>query len=494
MGTLVKSGHGSGVVVATGSKTEFGVIFSMMQDVEEKRTPLQISMDELAKKLSIISFGIIGIIILIGVFQKRSWLEMFTIGVSLAVAAIPEGLPIVTTVTLALGVLRMSNRKAIVKKLPSVEALGSVSVICSDKTGTLTKNEMTVTTIYTVDETTVFDDHHPPRDVSPALRKTVQIGNLCNNSFENEFGLNVGQATDVAILNVLKVFGFEDQRSKFERMVEVPFSSDAKYMAVSGKLSSSSDAQELVYLKGSIEAVLDRCRFYYLSDSSTPSLDATVKSAILNKASEIASKGLRVVAMAYGIGSATDFESPSPGGGGELVFAGFQAMLDPPRKGVADAIAHLQLARIHVVMITGDAEQTAISIARTLGLKMQPGSASCLTGRDLDGMSERQFQEKVGGISVFARVTPKHKMMIISAFQKNGEVVAMTGDGVNDAPALKMAEIGISMGKSGTDVAKEAADVILVDDNFATILPAVEEGQLLSFCRAFSVHLMPLLP
>lgn len=223
----------------------------------------------------------------------------------------------------------------------------------------------------------------------------------------------------------------------FERTLEIPFSSESKYMVVSGKLSSSPDAQELIYLKGSIEAVLDRCRFYYLSDSSTPSLDATVKAAILNKVSEIASKGLRVVAMAYGFGSAADFEKPSSRGsgggvgssGGELVFAGFQAMLDPPRKGVADAIANLQLAGIHVVMITGDAEQTAVSIARSLGLKMQRGNASCLTGRDLDGMTERQLQEKVSSVSVFARVTPKHKMLIIAAFQKSGEVVAMTGDG-----------------------------------------------------------------
>lgn len=264
-------------------------------------------------------------------------------------------------------------------------------------------------------------------------------------------------------------------------------------MVVSGRNVSSPDSQELVYLKGSIEAVLDRCRFYTLPDcSSTPTLDAAMRALILAKASDVASKGLRVVAMAYGIGSTGDSS--------ELVFAGFQAMRDPPRRGVADAIASLQSAGIHIVMITGDAEQTALSIARDLGLRLNPGTSSCLTGKAIDLMSERQLRDRVSSISVFARVTPRHKMAIVGAFQARGHVVAMTGDGgeprprlafllpsrpdaalnlsrVNDAPALRLADIGISMGKSGTDVAKEAADVILVDDAFPTILPAVEEGE-----------------
>lgn len=348
----------------------------------------------------------------------------------------------------------MSNRKAIVKKLPSVEALGCVSVICSDKTGelssspshrlfgawrrgpnccsglffagTLTKNEMTVTTIYTVDETVEFHDPVYAGAKSAALLKTIQVGNLCNNAFKNEYGVNVGQATDVAILNTVKTFGLDDQRQNFERTTEVPFSSEVKYMVVAGKLSAAADAQEILYMKGSIEAVLERCRFYHVSDSSTPSLDATVKNAVLNTANEVASKGLRVVAMAYGFGSTDDLAKPE---GGQLVFAGFQAMMDPPRRGVADAIAALQAARIHVVMITGDAEPTALSIARNLGMKIGAGQSSCLTGKAIDQMSERQLQERVASVSVFARVTPKHKMSIIAAFQANGEVVAMTGDG-----------------------------------------------------------------
>ncbi|TFY50768.1 hypothetical protein EVJ58_g10897, partial [Rhodofomes roseus] len=506
MGTLVRSGRGSGVVIGTGTQTEFGVIFTMMQEVEEKRTPLQLSMDELAKKLSIISFGVIGVIVIIGVLQQRSWLDMFTIGVSLAVAAIPEGLPIVTTVTLALGVVRMSKRKAIVKKLHSVEGLGSVSVICSDKTGTLTRNEQTVMEIYAVDEAVHSDTSGPvppPHHISPAIRKALVVGGLCNDAIRKEDGTYVGHSTDVALQTVLSVFGMPDPRQEFTRRSEVPFSSDRKYMSVSGVHSAPStlmngsavkDAgREVYYMKGSIDAVLERCRFYYISDESTPALDANTRSVILSKAQTTAARGLRVIGIAYGFSPVEPSSGPSTRSStpiqfasekekdkskSNLVFVGFQAMLDPPRKGVADAIGLLQTAGIQVVMITGDAEETALSIARTLGLRVGArDKAACLTGQAIDGMSKTQLMERVGNVSVFARTTPKHKMAIVEAYQARGAVVAMTGDGVNDAPALKMADIGVSMGLSGTDVAKEAADVILVDDNFSTILPAVEEGK-----------------
>ncbi|KAJ7125393.1 Ca-transporting ATPase [Mycena epipterygia] len=514
MGTLVRNGRGMGIVIATGTETEFGVIFSMMQDVEEKRTPLQLSMDELAKKLSIISFGVIGVICLIGVLQSRSWLDMFTIGVSLAVAAIPEGLPIVTTVTLALGVLRMAKRKAIVKKLHSVEALGSVSVICSDKTGTLTMNEQTVTEAYAVDEIVHLDP--PPASLTAAIRKTLDIGALCNNASmaRNEEGIFVGQSTDVALLNILHVVGLPDRRTTFKRLSERPFNSEQKFMSVSGIHTDApsltingNGSREMYYMKGSIDTVLDRCKFYYVNDESTPALDVATRRVILGKAQGVASRGLRVVAMAFGVGSSgstpTGSRSPSrerdDRDNANLVFAGFQAMLDPPRKGVADSIALLQAGGVQIVMITGDAEETALSIARALGLKVGSqhrhgaslgssvdlgssalaggGNSYCLTGKAIDQMSKAQLKERVGTVTVFARTTPRHKMAIVEAFQSRGAVVAMTGDGVNDAPALKMADIGVSMGKSGTDVAKEAADVILVDDNFSTILPAVEEGK-----------------
>ncbi|KAF8317721.1 calcium-transporting P [Clavulina sp. PMI_390] len=466
MGTLVRNGRGEGIVVSIGEETEFGAIFVTMQEIEEKRTPLQTSMDELGAKLSTLSFGIIGVICLFGVLQSRSWLEMFTIGVSLAVAAIPEGLPIVTTVTLALGVLRMAKRNAIVKKLPSVEALGCVSVICCDKTGTLTKNEQTVTEIYVVDDLVKLDPPPPADRRTAALLKTAQVGAICNNARRNEEGITVGQSTDVALINVLEVLELGPQKTDWTVIEERPFSSDAKSMAVSG--THASDSRQIYYIKGAIEAILPRCKSYYVSDESTPPLETLTRSIIAAKAETVASRGLRVVAMAYGFGSVKTVEADA-----NLVFAGFQAMMDPPRKGVSDAIASLQEGGVQVVMITGDAVETAMAIGKQLGLLVPAG---CLTGKDLDQMDDRMLRERVMGISVFARTTPKHKMRIVGALQSRGAVVGMTGDGVNDAPALKFADIGVAMG-SGTDVAKEAADVILVDDNFATILAAVEEGK-----------------
>jgi P-type Ca2+ transporter type 2C len=274
-------------------------------------------------------------------------------------------------------------------------------------------------------------------------------------------------------------------------------------MAVSGQ-HTGVDGREVYYIKGSIDAVLARCKFYYVSDTSSPALDARMRSVITLKGEEVAARGLRVLAMAYGFGS-VESQAQFPPEKGNLVFTGFQAMLDPPRKGVADAIDSLQRGGVQVVMITGDAEQTALSIARELGLRMPSGAASCLTGAALDMMGGRELLERVGNVSVFARTTPRHKMAIVKAFQARGKVVAMTGDGgrihtpeysvgganasiVNDAPALKMADIGVSMGKSGTDVAKEAADVILVDDNFATILSAVEEGAYIYTSSMFLVY------
>jgi len=240
-----------------------------------------------------------------------------------------------------------------------------------------------------------------------------------------------------------------------------------------------SDGRSIIYIKGSIEAVLDRCQFYFVSESSTPGLDATTRNMILERATSVASRGLRVLAMAYGYGN---FDATHPPNSHNLIFTGFQAMYDPPRPGVKEAIAKLHAGGVKVIMITGDAEHTALAIAKELGLKVPGGRGSCLTGAEMDTMTEREVGDRIArGVSVFARVTPRHKMVIVGALQSRGDVVGMTGDGVNDAPALKMADIGTSMGKSGTDVAKEAADVILVDDNFATLLSAVEEGKQSSF-------------
>ncbi|BGP44437.1 High affinity Ca2+/Mn2+ P-type ATPase-like protein [Rhodotorula kratochvilovae] len=468
MGTLVRSGRGEGVVVGTGVQSEFGVVFSMMQEVGDKKTPLQIAMDELAKRLSAISFGVIGVICLIGVWQKRSWLEMFTIGVSLAVAAIPEGLPIVVTVTLALGVLRMSKRSAIVKKLPSVETLGSVSVICSDKTGTLTTNVMTVTKAYSVEQG-VFDLDHSPPMLTPddSRAKLFLVGNLCNHAHADK-GKYHGQATEVALMNALGAVGLSDQRHFFTRKSEVAFSSETKLQSVTGAFSHAPPGTpDTTYLSGALEPVLARCRTYLRMDGSAAPLDPGVAKLVASKAHDLSALGLRVVAMASGV-------DPDA-----LTFAGFQGMMDPPRPGLADAITKLSAGGIHVVMITGDSEPTAVAIARQLGIRTTGGSsrAGVLTGKEIDLLSQRQLADRIGGVTVFARTTPRHKMAIIEAYQSRGAVVAMTGDGVNDAPALRMADIGVSMGRGGTDVAKEAADVILVDDNFATLLPAVEEGK-----------------
>jgi Ca2+-transporting ATPase len=408
-------------------------------------------------------------------------------------------------------------------------------------------NEQTVMEIYTVDETVQLGTiSAPPVKVAPALRKALQVGCLCNNAFIEDGGKVVGQSTDVALIKVLDTFGISDERrvrhtffrsvmwslnlhmvhfQDFQRLSERPFNSEQKYMAISGTHKTDDDERERCYMKGAMEAVLDKCRFYYVSEDSSPPLDSTMRARIMAKATEAADRGLRVIALAYGFGGLDDrrpptrTSSPSPmtldrsttpsssvAAGtrvpnSNLIFVGFQAMLDPPRRGVADSISLLQAGGVQVVMITGDAEHTALAIARQLGLRVQPGSSSCLTGQAIDQMSRAQLRERVASVSVFARTTPRHKMAIVEAFRDRGAVVAMTGDGgmwrridirhrfwptynptVNDAPALKMADIGVSMGKSGTDVAKEAADMILVDDNFSTILPAVEEGS----CRNVS--------
>lgn len=307
----------------------------------------------------------------------------------------------------------------------------------------MTKNEQTVTEVYVVDEIRPIGAGVAQHGRIPdAVRKTLQIGNLCNNAFRNNEGINVGQPTDVALLNVLEVYGLPDMRTVgiyialhraqyiehniqgFNKTSEHPFSSEHKYMAVSG--NHGTDGRELCYLKGSIEAIIDRCKFYYVSDASTPGLDASTKATILSRATSVASRGLRVIAMAYGHGNHSSTANESQ----NLVFAGFQAMEDPPRPGVADAVAKLHMGGVKIIMITGDAEHTALSIARELGLKVQPGRVSCLTGQEMDGMGIKELGDRITrGVSVFARVTPRHKMVIVEALQAKGFVVGMTGDG-----------------------------------------------------------------
>lgn len=522
MGTLVRSGYGQGIVISTGAKTEFGAISASLQEIESPRTPLQLSMDRLGQELSYISFGVIGLIVVIGLVQGRKLLEMFTIGVSLAVAAIPEGLPIIVTVTLALGVLRMAKRGAIMRRLPSVETLGSVNVVCSDKTGTLTLNHMTVTKMWHFDCPEPFEVQKETTSVlppGPAAQTILRVGNIANNSRLSRMHANspasassaavlsstlhgdstaaksrwVGQPTDVAILDLLDILGEDDVRDRIsDRVHETPFSSERKWMGVVIGSSSPYGGSNVAYIKGALEQVLLRSDTYLTKDGREVILDEPRRQIIREAAEKMASEGLRVLAFASGAIRDTSrgnrgFGSRSPKlaqeGGDDryhgLVFAGLVGMNDPPRKDVHKAIRRLMSGGVRIIMITGDAETTAVAIAKQLGIPVNtsPTAHSVIRGDELDRMTAAELAQAISTVSIFARTSPDHKMKIVKALQLRGDVVAMTGDGVNDAPALKKADIGISMGKLGTDVAKEAADMILTDDDFSTILRAIEQGK-----------------
>lgn len=475
MGTLVRCGNGRGVVVNTGEKSEFGDVFKMMQVEECPKTPLQKSMDTLGTQLSFYSFCIIGFIMFLGWIQGRPILDMFTIGVSLAVAAIPEGLPIVVTVTLALGVLRMAKRKAIIKKLPTVETLGCVSVICSDKTGTITKNEMTVTCIVTSDgfyadvTGTGYNNRGEVHIMSvdnvdmarESIYKLLEVGVVCNNAAINEENL-LGQPTEGALLCVALKFLMYDTNKRYIRLQEFPFSSEHKFMAVKAVPKYDENKQELFFVKGSPEKIVQQCTKYYFH-GQLRSMDENKQQEFLSEAVDIGRKGLRVIGMAKG---------PSMQ---DLIYMGIVGICDPPRPFVREAIHTLYQSGVRVKLVTGDAQETAVAIAGMIGLDVVHGQ--CLSGDQIDSLSDDQLKQTANNVTVFYRVTPRHKLKIVKALQANGVIVGMTGDGVNDAVALKKANIGIAMGKNGTDVCKEAADMILVDDDFHTILAAIEEGK-----------------
>lgn len=472
MGTLVRCGHGKGVVTGTGENSEFGEVFKMMKAEEPPKTPLQKSMDILGKQLSFYSLCIIGLIILLGWLQKRAILEMFTIGVSLAVAAIPEGLPIVVTVTLALGVMRMARRNAIVKKLPIVETLGCASVICSDKTGTLTKNEMTATQIFTADghyaevsgvgyngcgHVTIAGQTLTPNS-NLSVTKVIEVGYLCNNAHIQDGSL-FGQPTEGALIAVALKLGIDDPRSMYTCTEEISFSSEKKWMAVKYR---KQDNSEEYYLKGAPEKVLQQCISYCRHGSVVP-LGAKDLETFNDAVAAMSSKGLRVIALAMG----TDLQ--------QLSFLGIMGLLDPPRPGVREAVHTLLESGVEVKMLTGDARETALTIAEILGIHVK--GRLTLSGEELEAMDSFQLGDAIHQASVFYRVSPKHKVAIVKSLQQRDHVVAMTGDGVNDAVALRRADIGVAMGRAGTDVSKEAADMVLVNDDFSTILAAIEEGK-----------------
>ncbi|KAI1106661.1 calcium-transporting ATPase type 2C member 1 [Jackrogersella minutella] len=531
MGTLVKSGHGQGIVFATGGNTHFGTIATSVSGTESPRSPLQVNMDHLGQQLSQISFGIIALISLVGLLQGKKILEIFTISISLAVAAIPEGLPIIVTVTLALGVHRMAKHNSIVRKMPSVETLGSVNVVCSDKTGTLTMNHMTTAKMWYFGSKEPIDvdsdDEATERTPDTAALRILRIGNIANNgrlahsatttlpdSQGREFAPYtrwVGQPTDVAMLDLLDRFKEHDVRDSIgPRTAETPFSSERKWMGVVIGAQPGNSDKEYAYMKGSIDKVLDTCDTYLTIDGREVVMDSVRRQEALQAAERMAEKGLRVLAFAsgpvtksgwsrHGRTTSTRSSTPLSADGSpspalpyheelykSLTFAGLVGMSDPPRPGVSRSIRKLMRGGVKVIMITGDSATTALAIGKELGMQIatprehssnQGAVRPVLTGDELDAMSEDDVAMAMQSTTIFARTNPDHKLKIIKALQSRGDIVAMTGDGVNDAPALKKADIGISMGLHGTDVAKEASDMILTDDDFSTILRAIEEGK-----------------
>ncbi|XP_063778427.1 calcium-transporting ATPase type 2C member 1 [Pseudophryne corroboree] len=475
MGTLVRCGKAKGIVIGTGENSEFGEVFKMMQAEEAPKTPLQKSMDILGKQLSLYSFGIIGIIMLVGWLQGKHILDMFTIGVSLAVAAIPEGLPIVVTVTLALGVMRMVKKRAIIKTLPIVETLGCCNVICSDKTGTLTKNEMTVTHIFTSDGIHAevsgvgynrFGEVTIDGDVihgfcNTSISRVVEAGCVCNDAEIRNTTL-MGKPTEGALIALSMKMGLEGLRFDYIRKAEYPFSSEQKWMAVKCLHRTQQDKPEICFMKGAYEQVIRYCTTYNSKGQSLP-LTQQQRDLYHQETAYMGTAGLRVIALASG---------PELG---HLTFLGLVGIIDPPRTGVKEAVTALISSGVAIKMITGDSQETAVAIASRLGF--YSNGLQSLSGEEVDTMDIQQLSQIVPKVSVFYRASPRHKLKIVKSLQNLGAVVAMTGDGVNDAVALKAADIGVAMGKTGTDVCKEAADMILVEDDFHTIMSAIEEGK-----------------
>lgn len=484
MGTLVVYGRGTAVVTHTGMKTEFGKIATMLQGVEEEKTPLQINLDKVGKVIGIAALALTGILGLIGILRGHPIIEMIIWAVSLAVAAVPEALPAVVTISLAIGVQRMVKRHALIRRLPAVETLGSTTVICSDKTGTLTQDQMTVRKIYAGDQVvevtgvgyepegnfTVSGKTIVPLQ-SESLAMLLRIGNLCNDSRlvldeQSKLWEIKGDPTEGALVVAAAKAGYvhKDERSKYPRISEIPFSSETKIMTTKHQ---TQDNQYQAYSKGAPEVIIERCTSLF-REGNAIIMDVEEREHLLSVARQLAGEGLRVLGLAYKPVNETE------AGDREMVFAGMVGMIDPPRPEVKEAIKLCHTAGIKSVMITGDHKLTAIAIARELGL-LKNGMA--VTGEELDKLGVEEFEEMVEKIEVYARVSPAHKLRVVEALSKKEHVVAMTGDGVNDAPALKKADIGIAMGIKGTDVSKEAAKMVLTDDNFASIVAAVEEGR-----------------
>ena len=463
--TIVTNGHAQAIVTETGMNTKVGKIAKMIITDEAPQTPLQKKLAGIGKSLGIICLIICLTIFIIGLFKGISISEMFMTSVGLAVAAIPEGLPAVVTIMLSIGVTKMSKNNAIIRKLPAVETLGSSSIICSDKTGTLTQNKMKVTKICNYKEDITNDIH------SQNFNFILELGSMCNDCKINGKTV-IGEPTESAIVNAGLKYG-KNKNTLYEQMRrvnEIPFDSERKMMTTIHKIGS----KYRIITKGAPDVIIQKCNYIY-NNGSTNYMNTSTQNNILNTNEKMATEALRVIAIAYKDVSSLPNNINSENIEKDLVFVGLIGMIDPPRAGVKEAIFTAKKAGIKTVMITGDHILTAKAIAKDLGIYSDGDIA--ITGNELDKLSDREFQKNIMKYSVFARVSPEHKVKIVKAFQKTGNVVAMTGDGVNDAPALKNADIGVSMGLNGTDVAKNASDMVLTDDNFVTIVKAVKEGR-----------------
>ena len=525
MGTMVNYGRGRGIVVATGMRTEIGMIAEMLQSVQQEPTPLQRRLDQLGRSLGWAALAVCGLVFLAGWLQGLAPLDMFIIAVSLAIAAVPEGLPAVVTISLALGMREMIKRNALIRRLSSVETLGSATVICSDKTGTLTQNEMTATAMWVNGQSFEITtngyspqgeflvDGEPinPVDYQAALT-TLWIAALNNDADLEVSGASdmkqtyrmVGDPTEGALIVASAKAGARARALNlaYPRVQEVPFDSERKRMTTVHVLhdprtedlspfadEDPKDRDYVITVKGAPDVVLDLCTHYQRMDDYAIPLDEAQRERILSANDQMTEDALRVLAMAYRVVPEMPDEITPENLEYDLTFVGLVGMIDPPRSEVPPALETGREAGIRTVMITGDYPRTARAIAESIGL-MQAGH-QVLTGPDLNKMDLKTLESRVGETDVFARVSPEHKLRIVEALQANGEVVAMTGDGVNDAPSIKRADIGVAMGITGTDVAKESADMVLTDDNYASIISAVEQGRVIySNIRKFVYYLL----
>ncbi len=496
-GTIVVGGRARGMVVATGGQTVLGQIAEDVQTAAVTTSPLQAKMSRFARQLGLLSVVGTALIVVLDLAMGTPVPELVKTAVATMVAAIPEALPVVVTVTMAVGVSRMAQRNAIIRRLPAVETLGSTTVICSDKTGTLTKNEMTVRVIYDGEHTYEVSGsgYEPLGEIRPGealvdprasecLRMVLRIGLLCNESSivsdEGRWTVS-GDPTEGALIVAAMKAGLdtEEEQNTYRRIAYVPFESERGYMAT---LHEQGD-RKWVFVKGAPEKVIELCT----QCATTGAFEAQ---DILNAAQRFARQGMRVLAFAFRTAPPATAELRHEDVEGQLTLAGLQAMIDPPRPEAIAAVEGCKRAGIRVMMITGDHATTALAIARDIGIAAEGDEA--LTGRQLEVLSDDELFERVGDVSVFARVSPQHKLRIVQQVKRRGEVVAVTGDGVNDAPALKAAHIGVAMGITGTDVAKETADMVVADDNFASIFSAVEEGRVVfENIRKVALFLVP---